>query len=199
MSDIYEWPQDLKPNENEFYLTFVTRQFESPFTGASQTMEFQGAKWNVKLKFQNLSRDKLRRLEVTLLQLRGAANRIRIPDHAIKRAGVGGAATVDGAGQVGRVLMIKGAPAGVEYLKTGDYFEVNGELKRVVADATTDGYGKTSLRFEPALRKAPPNNSAINADSPAAIVRLEKDDGAKVKRIPIYGSVSLNFVEDIYR
>ena len=199
MADVYEWPGELKPQENEFFLVSVTRQFESPFTGASETLEFPGAKWNVSLKFKNLTREKMRLLEVTLLQLRGAANRIRIPDHAVKRAGVGGSATVNGGGQLGRVLMVKGAPANSAYLKTGDYFEVNGELKRMIADAPADASGNAVLRFEPALRKAPPANAPVNTDNPAVTVRLEKDDGGKVKRVPMFGSVSLDFVEDINR
>ena len=199
MVDILKWPSDLTPQENEFYLETVTRKFESPFSGASQTIEFPGAKWVIKLKFKNLTREKMRRLEVTLLQLRGAANRIKIPDHATHRAGVGGSAIVDGSGQLGRVLMIKNAPPGKYFLKTGDYFEINGELKRVVADSLTDAEGKTALRFEPALRKAPPANAAIETNSPGATVRMKKDDGGKIKRVPFYSSVSLDFIEDINR
>ena len=199
MADIYDWPAELVPQENEFYLAAVTKQFESPFTGATQTLEYPGAKWQISLKFKNLTREQMRRLEVTVLQLRGTANRIRIPDHAIKRLGAGGAAVVDGAGQAGRVLMIKNAPADVDYLLTGDYFEIGGELKRMIGDARTDSTGKTVLRFEPALRKSPANNAAINADTPCATVRQEKDDGSKVKRVVQFGSVSLSFVEDILR
>ncbi|WP_299726863.1 hypothetical protein [uncultured Endozoicomonas sp.] len=197
MADIYNWPSELIPQENEFYLEAVTRFFESPFTGDSQTMEVPGAKWKAKLKFSKLGAERLRLLEITLLQLRGAANRIKITDHAIARAGVGGNATVDGAGQLGRVLMVKDATPSVEYLKTGDYFEVNGELKRMIADAFTDSYGKTSLRFEPALRKAPPNNSQVITDNPSAIFRLEKDSGSKTQRQSLIGNVTLNFVEVI--
>ena len=197
MSEIYDWPTALIPSENEFYLEAVTRFFESPFTGDSQTMSVPGAKWMCRLKFSKISAEQLRLLEVTLLQLRGASQRIRIHDHAVQRQGEGGSATVDGGGQKGRVLMIKEATPSITILKTGDYFEVNGELKRMTADAQTDTTGKTSLLFEPALRQSPPNHAALVLDRPSAIFRLEKDGGGKTQRQSLIGNVTLNFIEVI--
>lgn len=197
--DVLDWPSELVPNETEYHLQFVTRQFESPFNGAAQTLEFPGAKWTCVMRFNHMTRDKMRHLEVFLLRLRGAAGRVRIPDHAIKRQGAGSNSKVDGAGQTGRRLLIKDAPASVDYLLAGDYFEIGGELKRAISDTRTDGLGRGVVLFEPALRRSPATNQTVNVVYPCAVMRLEKDDGSSVKRVPMFGSVSLSFVEDVYR
>ena len=195
------WPTNLKPNSQQFFPVFTTRKFNSPFTGSSQTMEYPSCSWNCQLAFKNLDRTELRQLETFLIQLRGAAGRFRIGDHAnAEPLGLaGGKPVVDGASQNGGTLKIKGCTQNKNFLLAGDYITVNNELKRLIADANADSTGKTTLRFEPNLRRSPANGAAVIVRNTYAIMRLTNDKQGKAKRIPMHGSMTLNLVEDIYQ
>ena len=201
MASILIWPADLIPSSQQYYLTFTTRQFKSPFTNASQTMEFPASAWQCQLTFTNLKRDQLRELEVFLIQLRGAAGRFRLGDqaNAEPRGLAQGTPVVDGANQTGSVLNIRGCTASQDFLKVGDYITVNNELKRLIADANADAAGNTVLRFEPNLRRSPADGDAVIVRNAYAVMRLSDDKQNKTKRVPMFGSVTLNLIEDIYQ
>ncbi len=195
------WPSTLVPNSQQFYPVFVTRQFKSPFTGNSQTMEFPACSWHCQLTFKNLDRDELRALETFLIQLRGASGRFRIGDQAnINPRGLaGGVPVVDGSGQTGSVLKVRECSPNQAFLKVGDYITVNDELKRLIADANSNGDGDVSLHFEPNLRKSPADGDSVIVRNTYSIMRLADDKQGRSKRIPAFGSVTLNLVEDIYQ
>ena len=201
MASILTWPASLIPSSQQFYLTFTTRQFKSPFTNASQTMEFPANAWQCQLSFKNLNRDELRELEVFLIQLRGAAGRFKIGDQANTepRGQAQGTPMVDGANQTGSLLKVRGCTVNQNFLKVGDYITVNNELKRLVADANADAAGKTTLRFEPNIRQSPADGYAVTFRNTYAVMRLTDDKQNKTKRVPMFGSVTLNLVEEIYK
>ncbi|WP_299733838.1 hypothetical protein [uncultured Endozoicomonas sp.] len=198
---ILKWPADLKPKQQQFYAIYTTRQFKSPFTGTSQTSPFPACHWNASLTLNNLDRDELRDLEVFLLQLRGAAGRFRIGDqaNAEPRGLAQGTPVIDGAGQYGGVLNIRGCTPNQNFLMVGDYITINDELKRLVADANADSEGKTTLRFEPNLRKSPADGDTVITRNTYAVMRLADDKQVQTKRVPLYGSITIKLVEDIYR
>ena len=200
MSDVLTWPVHLEPNEQEFWPAFKTLQFESPFTGASQTLEFPACTWQASLVFRNLPREKQRDLEVFLLQLRGAAGRVKLGDHVWRqpRGLAGGAPVVDGANQTGGLLKIRGCTPSQNFLMVGDYITVNNELKRLTADADADMNGKATLRFEPMLRHSPPDGKAVVVRNTYAVMRLVDDKQLKNRRVPMFGSQTVSLVEDIY-
>lgn len=201
MPSLLPWPADLKPSSQQFYASFTTRQFKSPFTGNSQTSPFPACNWNASLTLNNLGRDQLRNLEVFLLQLRGAAGRFKIGDHAYSepRGLADGLPVVDGAGQYGGALKISGCKANQKFLIVGDYITINDELKRLIADADADSTGKTTLRFEPNLRKSPADGDGIIVRNTYAVMRLSDDSQIRTRRVPMFGSITLKLVEDIYR
>lgn len=84
----------------------------------------------------------------------------------------GGELFVDGAGQLGTELDLDGADASESVFKVGEYFSVNGELKIVTADASSNASGQVTVSFEPALRQSPPDNDSVNISTPTATFRL---------------------------
>lgn len=87
-----------------------------------------------------------------------------------------GSPQVNGGSQTGSSLTIDGATANVTgWLKAGDYFEVNGELKMLTADVNTNGSGQATLTFKPALRESPADNTAITVLNPACEMILADD------------------------
>jgi hypothetical protein len=61
------------------------------------------------------------------------------------------------------------------WLRAGDYFSVNGELKRLTEDASTNGSGEATLTFEPFLRNSPVDNAVVTVTNPTCNMVLADD------------------------
>lgn len=87
-----------------------------------------------------------------------------------------GTPLVKGAGQNGNTLAIDGCTPGVTgWLKAGDYFSVNSELKQFTADASTNGSGEATLAFQPALRNSPEDNAPLTVTGATCTMILADD------------------------
>ena len=200
MADIPVWPDSLEPAESEFWPQWHTKTFQSPFTRTAQVLEYPGCVWKAQLTFRNLDRSQQKAMEIFLLQLRGAANRVRIGDHAFDEpAGPGaGNPVVDMNNQTGSVLRIVGCEPEQLFLITGDYFTVNDELKRLIADARSDLDGRADLYFEPPLRHAPDSGTAVVVHNTYCLMRLDDDEQLRSRRQPMFGNLTLNFTEALF-
>ena len=200
MADIPEWPTRLEPAEMEFWPWWNTRVFESPFTRASQVLEYPGCIWKAQMTFRNLNRYWLRDIEVFILQLRGGASRVRLGDLVFSDpAGPAmGNARINGASQSGSLLNINGCQPEQTFLATGDYFTTGNELKRLTADAVADIGGNAVLHFLPPLRKSPAHQQAITVRNSWCLMRLDDDDQLRSKRRPVTGSLTLSFTEAVF-
>ena len=89
--------------------------------------------------------------------------------------GPAGAPVVDGAGQAGSALAIRGATPGLDILR-GTFLAYQTSTFRMLhittAAAVVAGDGKVSLSVAPAIRKSPANGAAIDMDTPAAEMQL---------------------------
>lgn len=200
MAEIPVWPDSLEPNEAEFWPQWHTKTFESPFTRAAQVLEYPGCIWKAQLTFRNLDRPQQKTMEIFLLQLRGAANRVRIGDPVFNEPSGPGAGkpVVDMDNQTGSVLRIVGCEPEQLFLVTGDYFTVNDELKRLTADARSDLDGRADLYFEPPLRQSPARSTPVVVHNTWCLMRLDDDSQLRTRRQPMFGSLTLNFTEALF-
>jgi hypothetical protein len=107
----------------------------------------------------------------------------------------GGPLLVDGSGQLGRNLLLKGADNAVTVLRAGEYFQVGNELKIVTEDAVSDGSGGVRVWFEPALRAAPANEQYVEIATPKARFRLSSPVGDwQIRPTPLW-SISIDAIE----
>lgn len=103
---------------------------------------------------------------------------------------------VSGAGQTGATLYTGGWTASTTgVLKAGDFIGVNGELKMVTADATTDIFGNVTLSLEPPLRSSPANLATITTNKPTTTFMLTESTAKWVTRAPIISDVTIDCVE----
>lgn len=113
-------------------------------------------------------------------------------------ASVARCALVNGASQTGAALNIDGLPVSTNALaKAGDWVEIGGELKRLVADLDSNSSGQGYLIFEPQLRTSPADNAPVIFRSPMGRFLLSDDSVSWGVRPGIIGDVELNLVEDI--
>lgn len=173
------WPTLTRsaPRVLDWSLAPNTQTFSSPLSGAVQTVEMPGARWQVSFAMENLTEADSPLLQAFLVKLRGKAGRFYLHNFARPepRGTQRGTPLVKGASQTGNTLEVDGCTIAATLL-AGDFFEVNGELKMVVADATANGAGEMSLTFEPPLRSSPADNAVVTLSQPKATFMLASDE-----------------------
>ncbi len=184
---------------SRFGLIANTQTFRSPLDGTVQTLELTGARWQAKYELPPMTRAQAAAWIAFLTDLLGSAGRLYgfDPDARAPRGTALGSPQVAGAGQSGRSLFVDGwSELETGLLLPGDYFEVNGELKMVTAQANSDSAGETLVTFTPPLRASPADNAVVTVDNPKATMMLVDDTQATwdADRASIYG-ISFSAVE----
>lgn len=165
---------------SRFGLETNTQAFSSPFTRSSQRVALSGSRWMWTVSLPAMKRDNAAAWKSFFDRLEGAANTFYgyDPDNVIPRGQALGNPQVKGGSQTGSSLLIDGCTADTLFLRSGDYFQVNGEYKRLTADALVDGSGEVTLQFKPALRYSPVDNAVITVDAPKVVMALVDDQQA---------------------
>lgn len=186
-----------KPTQTEWTIISNARTFVSPITGAIQTVQRTGNRWRVTLSYENLFDSERAVMQAFLSQLTATANNFFLEDHSYSRRADGaGTPLVAGTGQSGNQLVIDGWTSGTYAFLAGDFFEVNGELKMCVADATISA-GSATVDFVPELRSSPADNAAVTISNPKGIFRLTSPETTWSNRSPRISSFSFECVEDV--
>ena len=177
-----------------------TQTFTSPLNGATQTAALPGARWGATLTYTNRDGVEAKKLQAFLTSLRGRAGRFYLSPHDSTPNGTAaGSGLVNGASQTGGTLITDGWTASQPLLfAAGDYIEVNGELKQVSADVSSDGSGNATITFSPDLNQSPPNGAQIISTNPRAVMRLEDDAQSQWSfQSPVIYAITLSCVEAI--
>lgn len=107
-------------------------------------------------------------------------------------------AIVNGGSQTGSSLLLSGMPTSTAGLaRAGDWIEVNGELKRLIADLDSDSSGGGTVLFEPALRASPADATPVVFRNPMGKFLLAEDSVSYGTRPGIISDIELSLVEDI--
>ena len=168
---------DICASDYSFTLLYNTQGFESPLTKVTQTSGLVGDQWRATVTYSNKYGLEAKTLKAFVLGLKGQVGRFNFIPPDLDQTGQGVAAiTVSGAGQLGDSLIVQSADVNTLLFGIGDYLSVNGELKTVLADSTSDGTGLATVSFAPPLRQAPPDLAPIEYESPSVVMRLEDDD-----------------------
>jgi hypothetical protein len=152
----------------------------SPFDGTEQRLELPGARWTASLAWEGLTQAEGRALLAFLAQLRGRAGRFRWWPPLPRRAtGTASNCQVDGAGQLGVSINLKGFAAGQAFL-AGDLFGFSDPAGRLAlhmatADVTAGANGLVAVPLAPQIRRSPNNNAAVTLAQPEAIWALATD------------------------
>lgn len=156
----------------------------SDLSGYVQTRELPGARWMLSFRYTDLQDADAGLLEAFLAQLRGGANRARVPLWGRGRARTSGIGTLKvnnevgspTLSQTGHTLYVRnGTPGGI--VKAGAYFNLGsgGQLCMVTSQATVDGSGLAALSVEPGIRVAPAHNTSLVFDDPVVPYMIPTD------------------------
>jgi hypothetical protein len=194
----YAFPS-VTPTSSRIQLLSNTDRFISPISGAVQTIDRGGERWVLDLVYRNLTDAETATMSAFLAKLNGQQHRFTLHNHAENNQGAfGGTPLVDGADQTGVTLDIDGCSISItDWMKEGDWFGVNSELKIATADANSDGAGDATLTFAPRLRSAPADDAAITTASATGVFMLA-DNGVSWNNKPGgFHDLTIQAFEDI--
>ncbi len=195
---IFAFPS-IVPNSSAWGIESNTAPFRSPISGTIQTKDRGGERWRAQLTFTALRAADKAVMRAFLARLNGQQHRFTMPDHGhVQRGALTGTPLVAGAGQTGKTLAIDGATFGVtNWIRAGDLFGVNGDLKMQVIDENSDGAGLVTLTFVPRIVTAPANNAPIVVSAPTGVFMLASNAVAWGNRPGDLSNFSLDCIEDI--
>lgn len=153
----------------------------SPFSAEQQLYVHQGQWWEAEIRLPPMLRDDAEDVLGALLSLRGKEGSFLLPaPNAAPRGVGGGTPLVDGAGQTGLTLAIKGGPLSTtNWLKVGDWIQLGSgsstRLHKVLVAASTDGAGKATLDIWPRLRSSPADSAAVTITSCKGLFQLSSN------------------------
>jgi len=105
----YTFPA-IAPNTTDLKIVSNVRGFRSPLTGFTQTASRQGTRWEMAHGFTSLEGEERAIMKAFTARMNGNVHRALIYDHSYHgaRGALGGTPLVDGAGQTGETLDVKG-------------------------------------------------------------------------------------------
>lgn len=194
----YSFPS-VAPSSLVWQLVSNAASYPSAFTGAIQTLDRGGERWSATLTFTNLKGDDRAEMDGFISRLNGQQHRFTLQNYAAPQRGtLNGTPLVNGAAQTGSSIDIDGAtPSQTNWIRAGDFFSVNGELKQCVLDADSDGGGNVTIEFRPRLRVSPSDNAPVTIFQPTGTFLLANDGVAISSRPGVFSSLQIECVEDI--
>lgn len=172
MALIIDWPVALRPASVDWGMVHSQYLGRSTFDNSVQAQTLGAPRWAFTITTGVLRHDEVPAWEALIDQLDGQVNRVRCWDWR-REAPLGpatGASPRVRATSTGVTLLTQGWAANVpDILRAGSYIGVNGELKRLVANASSDAIGYATLLVRPPLRAAAPPDAALQLVKPTAL------------------------------
>lgn len=180
------WPDTvgMRPAKVEWSPSVVPELVSvSAFNQHTQAQVLGAGYWVVQIEVGPRRRQEVPAWEAWIAQMSNTANRIRMWDWRWEtpQGTGGGLPVVLGAGQSGVSLATSGWPAGVTgVLLPGDYVGIAGDqLRRVVAQADSNGAGQATLTLDQPLRSSPGNGSSLTLTKPTGLFICTTDKAAR--------------------
>lgn len=217
---VYAFPS-ITPSSSSVELITNTRTFQSPITGAVQTVGRKGSMWKISMKFNNLSGADRATMKAFVTKLNGQEHRMYLNDHSAQFRGSAPSnhtLRVNGAGQTGGILVADidqgggTTPAISNYFRAGDYISFNNELHIVTEDV--DALSGGTFQFEkpnndltttttagiplaPPIRKATINDNVIDYVLPVVGVFMLSSASSWDTKPGLISNFTIEAVEDV--
>ena len=150
----------------------------SPFTGQQQVQDWGASFLEASVSLPALTHIQAQQWIAFLLALRGQANVFQLGDPlAVSPQGSGaGAPLVDGAGQTGYTINLKGFTASAaDVLLPGDWIQIGYRIYRTLIAASADSTGRLALSIWPQIRESPSDGTAVVLNRTQGLWRLQNN------------------------
>ncbi len=171
----YDKPAWLRLAQIEWGIQKAGVQFEGPYNGTLQAVDFVAERWVVSLSLARYTRDEVGAVEAFFNRLAGGVNRVRLwhagsgtkKSPGIPRGTLRGSPTTEASAARGAPsLSLNCAPGAT--LMAGDMIGCNAQLFQVADDATADGSGVMAVSLVNRLRVATDAGTAVVWNRPTA-------------------------------
>ncbi len=197
MPNIYDWPAALRPESVDWAPVVPqvgTRSLTDP---AVQTVGISFPRWRVTVSTGAMRASEAPKWEAFINRLRGRIHRARFWDW--RREAPLGVATGSPTVRVnatGDTVELQGwTPNVTGILLAGSWMGINGELKQLVADISSDALGRATASFEPPLRATAPAGGAVVLVKPTALFVLQTESPGWEQSGARYPAKTLTFEE----
>jgi hypothetical protein len=172
----------------------------SSINNSQRISENPGEGWEVSYKFGVLYPEDARKLKGFLQKLRGHMHAARLIDSTYNHTGTwAGTPLIDGAGQYGLALNIKGATPNTTIAYANDRFGLGSQLHELVADAVTDATGKCTLQLANEVRTPTTNNAPLITALNQLFITCRWADPKQIRQFKgsarLYRNITLDWVE----
>jgi hypothetical protein len=164
---------------------------QSPFTGQTQTYDWQASWWSGQISFPQMNRYSFDAWSAFILSCRGQSNVFSLgdPKAILPKGPATGTPVVSGASQTGYSLVTRGwSPSIISILLPGDLIQIGYRLYKLTAPANSDSSGDSTLSIWPNLRDAPADGTTIQTRNCKCLFRLAHNSGNKFStNVGLYG------------
>lgn len=176
MPAIIDWPLALRPEVVEWELITPKRGARSVTDGTVQTQPLGPPRWAFTVTPGVLRRDEAPQWEAFIASLSGNTNRTRTWDWR-REAPLGPApgTPVLAAAASGASCSIGGWAPSSYIMGRGSWLGINGELKLLTNDLTSNASGVTAATFWPPLRATAPAGTPVVLVKPTAVFIMTSD------------------------
>lgn len=174
-------PSGLKVKNSSFRLLRSITRSQSPLTFTQQFTKNQGAMWEGEVTLIPFTYAQAGALKSFLTKLEGQFGSFLYSDPDFLAKGLngsnGGTPLVDGAGQTGNTLNVKGFDLSANGIwLEGDMIQLDAaadaELYMVTADVDSDGAGLAAVSIEPPLKSSPADSEVIVTTGAKGVFKL---------------------------
>lgn len=154
----------------------------SPFTGQTQTYDWQNSWWEAQVSFKPMGRYGFDLWSAFLAECRGQKNAFQLgdPKARLPKGAAAGVPLVSGAGQTGYSLETRGwKPSVISTLLPGDFIQIGFRIYKVLAAVSSDESGDATLSIWPNLRDQPADGAAIQTRNCKGLFTLKNNTGNK--------------------
>jgi hypothetical protein len=166
------------PASMEFMAEDTVAVSISPFTGQQQVQDWQASFLEASVSLPPLTHIQAQAWIAFLLSLHGQANTFQLGDPlAVSPQGnANGTPLVDGAGQTGYTLNLRGWANGAQFvLMPGDWIQIGYRLYRTIYCPYADDTGRLALSIWPQLRESPPDGAVVILNNTKGLWRLQQN------------------------
>jgi hypothetical protein len=166
------------PSTMEFTGEDLVAVSVSPFTGQQQVQDWGASFMEASVSLPPLTHAQAQAWIAFMLSLHGQANVFQLGDPlAVAPKGAAtGTPVVDGAGQTGYVLNLRGwTPSTGGLLLPGDWIQIGYRLYRTISCPASGLTGALALTVWPQIRESPADGTAVILNNTQGLWRLQKN------------------------
>ena len=189
------FPSTPKPQSMAWRFIMPSQTNVSGWTGRRQTIASGRGWWECQLTLPSMvGTTRINAWRSFIAQARGQANDFQIPVDPTAQSAAVATPLINGAGQTGRSLVTDGWPISTTALQAGQFVTINNQLLQLTANVVSNASGQATITFEPPIRAAPADNTAIEFKNPFCLMYMVEEPTLSVEAGYVY-SLSLNLRE----